>query len=399
MAGGRRRIVSPLLAVTGLCIGILTVFARPRRVPISAGPVVAAVLVVLLTADPLTSLDRATSELAPLRDPVLFLLLAVPLAVALDEMGVFASLAATFDGGRFLVGGLWLLTTGVVIVFNLDAAVVLLTPLYVRIARRHGLDVEALAFQPALLACLASGPLPVSNLTNLIVAERFDLGVSDFVTAMALPTAAAVGAGFVAYRATFRRTDAVAGVDDPVDRRALVLGLPIVAFVLIGFTVGDGAGLPAWIVALVALVWAAALNRSLPWRHLPVGAALLAGSLGVLVARAVPHLGLDRLLDHQGTTGELAALGFGLVAADATNNLPAVLAGVEVIDGVHQVWPLLVGVNMGPVLVITGSLSGLLWRDTALRLGVPVSASRYSAVGLRVGLPAIVAATVALLAI
>ena len=73
------------------------------------------------------------------------------------------------------------MAAAVTVVFNLDAAVVLLTPLYIRIARRHGYSPEMLAFQPALLACLASNPLPVSNLTNLIAAEHFDLGVGEFL--------------------------------------------------------------------------------------------------------------------------------------------------------------------------------------------------------------------------
>ena len=55
---------------------------------------------------------------------------------------------------------------------------------------------------------------------------------------------------------------------------------------------------------------------------------------------------------------------------------------------------MLVGVNIAPTMLITASLSGLLWRDTARRLGVEVSARRYSAVGLRVGFPALVAAGV-----
>ena len=53
------------------------------------------------------------------------------------RIGVFEALAATVDGGDNLVAGLWLLATAVTIVFNLDASVVLLTPLYIRIAQRH----------------------------------------------------------------------------------------------------------------------------------------------------------------------------------------------------------------------------------------------------------------------
>lgn len=70
--------------------------------------------------------------------PLVFLLLAVPLAVVLDDVGFFASVAAMVDGGGRLRLGLWVLAAAVTILFNLDAAVMLLTPLYVRVAGRHG---------------------------------------------------------------------------------------------------------------------------------------------------------------------------------------------------------------------------------------------------------------------
>lgn len=81
-----------------------------------------------------------------------------------------------------------------------------------------------------------------------------------------------------------------------------------------------------------------------------------------------------------------------MIGSDASNNLPAVLAGARALHERSQVWPLLIGANIGPVLVLTGALSGLLWRDTARRLGVTVSARRYTEIGLRVGLPALIVA-------
>jgi arsenical pump membrane protein len=150
-------------------------------------------------------------------------------------------------------------------------------------------------------------------------------------------------------------------------------------------------------VAAVAVAWAGALTRRAPWRSIPYESILLAAALGVLVAGAAAHLGLDRLLDAGGVPGRARALAFGAVAADATNNLPAVLAAVPALHGRDQVWALLVGADLGPALVLSGALSGLLWRDTASRLGVEVSARRYSEIGLRVGLPALAAAAVAVL--
>lgn len=372
-----------------LAIGVATVFARPRSVPPWLGPVVCAVVGVASTLVPF---GAVRDSLRVLRDPLLFLLFAVPLAVALDRVGVFSALAAAVDGGRHLVAWLWVLAAGVTVVFNLDAAVVLLTPLYLRIARRHGLSAEMLAFQPALLACLASGPLPVSNLTNLIVAEQYGLGVGDFLRHMALPTVAACSVGWWAFRGTFHLHPQNDAVDEPVELSALRRGLPIVGFVLVGFTLGDLVGVPAWVVAAAAAAWACAVGRDVPWRTVPYEAMLLAVGLAVLVAGALAHLGLRSALDAGGVGGQLRALAVGVAGSDLVNNLPAVLAAGASLRDRDQVWPLLVGVNMGPLLVISGSLSGLLWRDTAARLGLVVSARRYSVVGATVGLPAMAVA-------
>ncbi|MEQ1700538.1 MAG: SLC13 family permease [Ilumatobacteraceae bacterium] len=381
-------------AVILLALGVVALFVRPRSFALWIVPCALAALGLATT---LIRWGDVNESLRLLRNPLLFLLFAVPLAVLLDRLGVFAALAAMVDGGRHLVAWLWVLAAAVTVVFNLDAAVVLLTPLYIRIARRHGLSPEMLAFQPALLACLASSPLPVSNLTNLIVAERFDLGVGDFVRHLALPTLVACAVGWFAFRSTFHLHATADAVDEPVDARALRRGLPIIGFVLLGFTAGDVIGVPAWAVAAVAVVWAAALVRTVPWRAVPHEAMLVAAGLAVLVAGAVPHLGVDGLLRGTGVTGGLRALLFGVVGSDLANNLPAVLAGSAALHEPAQVWPLLVGVNIGPVLVLSGALSGLLWRDTAASLDVHVTFRRYSAVGLWVGLPALLAASLTVL--
>lgn len=385
----------PLVASAGLLQIILVLVAsalmvlRPWRMPVWVGPAAGA-LVGLATRS--VSATGAWSSLGALRDPLLFLALAVPLAVTLDEIGVFEAIAAEFNGGRHLVLQLWWLAAAVVTVFNLDAAVVLLTPLYIRIARRHGLPIEALAFQPALLACLGSGVLPVSNLTNLIIAERFGLGVGEFLGHLAAPSIAATALGYWAYRSVFRLDPPGKALDAPRDHRALRRGLPIIAFVLLGLTLGNAAGVPAWVVAAVALAWAMSLTGRLRWRAVPTSAIVTAGSLAVLVAAAVPHLPLDQIFHRPGTAGDLAIVAFGALGSNIANNLPIVLAGSAAMTAPGQAWPLLIGTNIGSVFLITASLSGLLWRDTAERAGVSVTARRYASVGIRVGLPAVVAA-------
>jgi Na+/H+ antiporter NhaD/arsenite permease-like protein len=99
---------------------------------------------------------------------------------------------------------MWLVSAVAVAVLNLDAAVVLCTPLAITVARRWGLDPVAMAFQPALLACLASSALPVSNLTNLIAIAEGRLDAGPLVLHLALPTVVAVVVGYAGWRAAFR---------------------------------------------------------------------------------------------------------------------------------------------------------------------------------------------------
>ena len=91
---------------------------------------------------------------------------------------------------------------------------------------------------------------------------------------------------------------------------ALRVGVPLVSFIVVGFTVGDVVGVPVWAVAATADAILIVVLRRAPWRTVPFGAAALAGSqvaiapvrlgLGVLAAAAAPDLGLQHLFAHKG---------------------------------------------------------------------------------------------------
>ena len=52
------------------------------------------------------------------------------------------------------------------------------------------------------------------------------------------------------------------------------------------------------------------------------------------------------------------------------NNLPAFLVALPHVTGTDHVLALLFGVNVGPTVLVTGSLAGLLWLDAARRHGL-----------------------------
>jgi arsenical pump membrane protein len=379
-----------VLAVVLLAVGVAGAIFRPRGLPAWVVPLFAALLAVVTTV---LDLSQVHDALRPLASPLGFVLVAVPLAVSLDRVGVFHELAAIAARRRFVVGWLWVLAALVVAFLNLDAAVVLLTPLYIRTARLIDVDPLALAFQPVLLASLASGVLAVSNLTNLLAASRLSLSNADFLRHLALPSVVASAVGWIAYRSAFPTRAHASPPDHEPDRRAHVVGLGAIVLFLVLLVGGEHIGIEAWQAALVTEVFLIVVTRALPLRALPIGTVVLAAALAVLAAGVevrLPHA-FDAL-GRGGAPGFLA----GVVSADVINNLPATLVGLPHIPRVSAVWPMLLGVNIGPTLVLTGSLAGLLWQEGARRAGLDVRAPTYMRVGAVVGIPAMLAAFVVL---
>ncbi|GAC1313925.1 MAG: ArsB/NhaD family transporter [Acidimicrobiales bacterium] len=381
-----------MLALFLLVVGVSGAIARPRRIPAWVGPTAAAVVAVSVGAAP-----HPAQLLRPLATPIAFLLVAVPLAALLEEVGFFAAAGGLVGRGRHVPLGLWVLGALVTTVLNLDASVVLLTPLYVRIARRGGVDPLALAFQPVLLSCLASSALPVSNLTNLIVASSRHLHAIDFLAHLGLPSLAATIVGWFAYR-TVVRPDFPADVDpDPPDAHALRVGGMVVGALLIGFVVGPGLGVPEWAVALAADLILIGVTRLLPLRAIPWGTALVAASLGILAGGAASHLRLDSVLSGSGNLDYVRITALAAGGANVINNLPALL--VTLPHTGPGIWALLLGVNVGPLVLVTGSLAALLWQASLGGLGIEVTPRQYASVGVRVGLPSLSAAFVVLVLI
>jgi arsenical pump membrane protein len=359
-------------------------------VPACAAPVAAALVVV---ATRIISFSGARAAVRPLAGPLAFVAFAVPLAILLDHVGVFEELALLAARTPRLVGTCWIIAAAVVALLNLDAAVVLLTPLYARTARLVGLDPVMLVFQPVLLAMLASTVLPVSNLTNLIVASHFSLTTSDFLAHGLLPSLLASTVGWFAYRLIFPARPTVVVGRAAVDRRALTIGGSAIACFLVLLVGGERVGLPAWAAACVVVLALAAVTRTIPWRRIPFDTVVLAGALAVVAGGVAAEL--PRVLSSAGDGG-VRGFGTGVIAANAFNNLPAALLCIRHVSNVSHVWPLLLGLNLGPLLVITGSLASLLWQASARAAGVRIGPAAYSRVGALVGVPAIAAVAVLL---
>ncbi len=372
--------------------------ARPAR-HWSLAAVGCGVLVAAALAAPQDARAAAAQDWPP------FVLVAGLLLVGLvaNEDGLFAAgghaLARVAPSGLALYAGTVLLVVTVTTLLNLDTSVTFLTPVLVYAARSRGEGEAPLMYACLLLSNAGSLLLPGSNLTNLIVLGHLHLSGRAFLAHMALPalaaaviTALVVGA---AYHRVLRTT--VAPSTEP-ERPVLGLGLLAVAVVTVLVLALRAPALPVAAVGVVAVLvrsrrptGAGVSSRSaLEILGVPVLIALfgLAVALGTL-GRA--WSGPATLLSHLNAwgTAAMAALTSVLV-----NNLPA--ASLLAARQPPHPFALLIGLNVGPNLFVTGSLAWILWLRAARTAGGHPDVRRASLLGLA-SAPLAVAAAVGVL--
>ena len=339
--------------------------------------------------------------------PVLTFLAAVTvLAELADGAQVFdvaAARAARWARGStpalfLLLCGLGAVTT---ILLSLDTTAVLLTPVVLATAQQLGLRPLPFALAAVWLANTASLLLPVSNLTNLLAVDRLKLSTVGYAGRMWLPALAAlvvtVAFLFLVHRSDLTGRYAVPAPAVPADR-LLCAGCGVLCLAIGPAVV---AGAPPWTVAVPAAGLAAGLSAwrrpgSLHLRLVPWSLTVLTVGLFLAVSAAGRH-GLDGALRHAvGGSDPLRAAGVAAATANAGNNLPAYLALERAVPPEHrdQLLGVLVGVDVGPLVLLWGSLATLLWRDRCRARGVRVSAVRFALTGLA-GMPLVLVASAA----
>lgn len=349
-------------------------------------------------------MSEVGEQLRAIAPALAFLLAGVPLAALLDRLGFFDAIvdALRSRDRPLTLGQLWVLAAITTVVLNLDTTIVLLTPLYIRLARRAGLDPLPLAAVPLLLASLASSVLPVSNLTTLIATDRLDLSTWEVTAHLAAPAAVACTVAWVLHRRRHPELLSVVVPDDDAverfDRRGpLHFGGALVGALLVAFVVGPRWGVAPWIAVAVADVVLMVRLRHVPWRSIPVVMACAVAAVAAIVAVLVPPDALTGALQHDDPGAVMVLAASGTLAANIVNNLPAVLVAVDGLStATWGFWGWLLGVNAGAVLLPLGAVANLLWWRIARDEGIAITLRRYVATTVPVAGPAVAAAIVVL---
>lgn len=358
------------------------------------------------------------------------------ISLLLDEAGFFewAALHVARWGngnGRRLFAFFVLLGAAVAALFANDGAALILTPIVMAmlLALRFS-PAATLAFVMAagFIADTASLPLVVSNLVNIVSADFFKIGFTEYAAIMVPVNIVAVAASLAMLIWFFRRDIPkdydVTQLKNPreaiLDSATFKTGWWVLALLLVGFFGLEHVGVPISAVAsagaLILLHVAARghvistrkVLKEAPWQ-------IVIFSLGMyLVVYGLRNEGLTGhiagLLDYFAQGGVWgAAFGTGILTAllsSVMNNMPTVLVGALSIDATNatgvvkdaMIYANVIGCDLGPKLTPIGSLATLLWLHVLARKGMTITWGYYFKVGVALTAP-VLAVTLAALAL
>jgi arsenical pump membrane protein len=291
-----------------------------------------------------------------------------------------------------------------------DATAVVLTPAVFAATRKARVEPLPYLFICAFIANAASFVLPISNPANLVLYGDHTPALSRWLASFALPSVLAIMATFVALR--WSQGGALGeGCECEVDQPKLspggwtaLAGIGLTALALMAVSALDWQlGLPTFILGALTTAVVTARNRQAPWATLSkVSWSVLPLVAGLFVlVEALNRTGVVRALSgallsaSAASPGATAATAGALVAiaSNLINNLPAGLIASTTIAQAHPpqraVDALLIGVDLGPNLSITGSLATVLWLTAIRRENQHVGFWRFLKVGVLVMPPAL----------
>jgi arsenical pump membrane protein len=388
---------------------IVLMLVRPRGIPewvwIGGGAVV-------LVAAGLLPLPGALHAIREGLDVYLFLAGMMILAELAREEGVFdwvADIAVHHARGSASRLFLWVYLAGTVVTALLsnDATAVVLTPAVLAAVRRAKVEPRPHLLACALIANAASFLLPIANPANLVVFGDHLPALGDWLRVFLLPSVASIVATFFCLHLLSRRT--LAGEAAPVGEAYRLdaagwmavagIGVAVVALLVasgLGIPLGGptcGAGVVA--LALVAIKDRGALKnavRNVAWSVLPLVAGLF------MIVEALNRAGMMRLMrmglewlaaGHDGMGGGIGKFGGGFGVAllsNGMNNLPAGLAVGTALRQMGQhgllAHAVLIGVDLGPNLSVTGSLATILWLIALRREDAEITGWEFLRVGV-----------------
>ncbi|MBV5277510.1 MAG: arsenic transporter [Campylobacteraceae bacterium] len=342
------------------------------------------------------------------------------LSLVLDKIGFFEWCAIwmaklSHGNGHLMFVYSLLLGSFISALFANDGAALILTPILLakmRILKLEPKTIIAFLLAGGFISDSASLPFVFSNLTNIVTANYFHIGFTQYLSVMFTPyvfsTVVSVVILWLFLRKDIPISVNISLLKNPNDvlknKTLFYLSWPFIILLLVSYFIGDFYDLPISPFALGgALVFLAlssyfkatkpwAIIVSAPWQVVWFSIGLYIVVYGLKNAGLTDYLTI--ILKELNTRGDtIAILGTGFIAAFLSaimNNMPTVMImdiALKDIPNTALAYANIIGCNLGPKMTPFGSLATLLWLHVMAKKGVKIGFWQYSKFGLLVTPP------------
>lgn len=407
-------------------ITLLLIIFRPFGLKIGTSAVMGALVSLFLGV---VSFDDTLVVLSVVWDATLTLVGIIIMSMILDEIGFFEWCALHLSklskqNGHLMFVYVLLFGSVVSALFANDGAVLILTPILLAKMKILQLKIKTMiAFLLAggFISDSASLPFVFSNLTNIITANYFKIGFSQYFANMALAyvvsTVASIAVLWIVLRKDIPLKINTNLLKDPnsviKDISIFKFSWFFIAILLCGYFVGDIYGLPVSLFALgggvlllivssrTKVIKASKIIKNAPWQIVwfSIGLYIVVyglknGGMSEYIANLISKAALHGEFYAVMTTGFLSA-----VMSAIMNNLPTNMIMNISLYGINETlaYANIIGSNLGPKMTPFGSLATLLWLHVLEKKGVKIGFLEYSKFGILVTLPVLFVTLLALI--
>ncbi len=406
-----------LLAGNIFLITLIFIIWQPRGLSIGTTAIIGAIVALLIGVVTISDIWVVVNIVW---DATLAFIGIIVLSMVLDEIGFFdwcAIKIAKFSKGRGSLMFIYSLLLGsfVSALFANDGAALILTPILLakmRILKLNSKNILAFLLAGGFISDSASLPFVFSNLTNIVTANYFHIGFTEYLKNMFIPFIASVVISII-FLWLFLRKDIPDRVDINLlqdanmvlkNRTLFIFSWLFLILLILGYFIGDRYNLPISFFALgggVIFLLIANYSKSInakkiiqnaPWHIVWFSIGLYIVVYGLKNAGLTDYLSI-LLKDLAGRGDTIAIVGTGFISAIISaimNNMPTIMImdiSIHDIGNSALIYANIIGSNLGPKMTPFGSLATLLWLHVLAKKGIKIGFWEYSKFGLLITPP------------